>query len=317
VPAVHLPQGRAVAQEFAALAGDLEASGYDALWAGEVNDIDAVTAATLAASATTRAEIGLLLNTFTRAPATLAMTAASLGHFAPGRVNIVLGSASPLLVAQWNGIPYKRPAARLADVLRFLRISLAGERVTDEFATFSANGFRLGTPLPEPPRLLVAACGPRALRLGSDEADGVVLNWLTVDDLERIRPIPTDRARISLVVPVCPSPDVAVVDHTMRPVLAEYLGAPAYADQQRRLGRGTALQPMWEAWRAGDRGRAQAQVPFSVIDELVIHGSPRACSQQLEDIERRSGVRAIATYFDVPGLSYREAAMATDRSTNP
>jgi probable F420-dependent oxidoreductase len=312
VTAIHLPQDHALFRSYPALAGELEAAGYDALWVGEVNDIDAVTAATLAASGTKRADIGVLLNAFTRAPGTLAMTAASLGHLAPGRVNIVLGVASPLLVERWNGIPYARPAARLTDVLRFLRAVLSGERVEDTFETFSTNGFRLPAPLPEaPPRLLVAACGPRALRLAADQADGVVLNWLTADDLDRVEPLPAHREAISIVVPACPSADVAIVDQTMRPVLADYLAAPAYADQQRRLGRGPALQPMWDAWTCGDRDRARAQVPWALIDELVVHGSPSSCRQQLVEIERRAGTRVIATYFDVPDIDYRRAVLAT------
>ena len=43
------------------------------------------------------------------------------------------------------------------------------------------------------------------------------------------------------------------------------------------LGRGDALRPMWEAWKAGDRKRALEVVPDEVIDEVFLHGTPEEC----------------------------------------
>ena len=76
--AVHTPNDMTLLAGFPQLSAAIERSGYDGLWVGEVNGIDAVTAATLVATATEHADIGVVLNTFTRAPSTLAMTAASL-----------------------------------------------------------------------------------------------------------------------------------------------------------------------------------------------------------------------------------------------
>ena len=32
---------------------------------------------------------------------------------------------------------------------------------------------------------------------------------------------------------------------------------------------------MWDAWKAGDRKAALAAIPDSLVDELIVHGSPR------------------------------------------
>jgi probable F420-dependent oxidoreductase len=307
--AIHLPQHQRLVASYPQLAGELEAVGYDGLWIGEVNDLDAVVSTTLVASGSVRAAIGVLLNTFTRGPATLAMTAATLGSLAPGRMHIVLGVGSPLLVERWNGIRYERPLARLRDCLRFVRRALDGGRVGGEYETIATSGFALASVPATSPSLLVAACGPRALRLAAEEADGVVLNWLTPEDLERVAYLPAERSRVSMVVPVCPTTDRAEVDAVMRPVVADYLNAPAYADQQRRVGRGVALQPMWDAWARGDRPGARTLLPSTVLDELVISGEPDDCREQLGAIERTTGIRAIATYFPPRGISFREAAL--------
>jgi alkanesulfonate monooxygenase SsuD/methylene tetrahydromethanopterin reductase-like flavin-dependent oxidoreductase (luciferase family) len=253
--------------------------------------------ATLLAHGSERAAVGVLLNVYTRGPATLCMTAAALASIAPRRMHIVLGVASPLLVQRWNGIAYEHPFRRLQGGLRFLRRTLSGERV---------NGFALAETPVSPPALLVAACGPRALELAATEADGVVLNWLAPSEIDRVEPLPAERSRVSIVVPVCPSPDPAVVDETMRPIVGDYLNAPAYAGQQRRLGRAAALGPMWDAWSRGDRAGAHRLVPRSTIEELVVSGTPADCRRRLDAIEADTGARAIATYFlpagpDQPG----------------
>jgi probable F420-dependent oxidoreductase len=308
MPAVHIPQDAEILLDYQRLAGRSEAAGYDRIWVGEVNDVDVVTAATLAATGTRRAHIGVFLNVFTRAPSTLAMTASTLARLAPGRAEVVLGIGSPLFVERWNGIPYRETHARLRDTLRFLRAALTGERVRETLETIQSDGFALASGPQPPPALLLAASGPRTLDLAAREADGVVLNWITPDDLQRTGPLP-EPGRVSLVVPMCPTPDRALMDRMMRPVVANYLHVPAYAQQQRRLGRGDVLAEMWAAWAAGDRGAARAALPAALLDEFVVWGKPAECRARLEEIERRTGVRVIATVFVPPGADFAAAAL--------
>lgn len=283
--AVHLANERALLPRIEDEVRTAESEGYDGVWVGEVTNLDAVVPAALAARATDVLDVGTLLNVFTRGRATLAMTAASLGDLAPNRMHVVLGVASPLLVERFNAMPYERPFARLRDTLRFVRRTLDGERV---------DGFGLADAPATPPKLLVAATGPLALRLAATEADGVVLNWISPTDVERIEPRP---ATTFIVVPAVRTTEWAEVEAAMRPVLGDYLNAPAYAEQQRRLGRGTRLAPMWEAWARRDRAGAHAAVPSDIIDELVVWGTADECRSRFADIEARTGARAIATWF--------------------
>lgn len=305
--AVHLAQDPALVSRYVDVVARIERSGYDGLWIGEVAASDAVSAAAIAAVGTTQADIGVLLNTFTRAPTTLAMTAWTLAHLAPDRVKIVLGSASPLLVEQWNGIPHRRLLPRLRDTMRFLRAALDGERVEGTFETFASSGFALPRRSVAAPELLIAAVGPGALELAAAEADGVVLNWITPADIERLVPdLPRDR--VSLVAQVVATSDRALMERTIRPTIANYLRVPGYADQQRRLGRGPAFEAMWERGASGDRAGAREAIPSSVIDELIVWGEPDDCRRQLDEIEREMGVRVISTVYDIPGRSFEDLA---------
>jgi alkanesulfonate monooxygenase SsuD/methylene tetrahydromethanopterin reductase-like flavin-dependent oxidoreductase (luciferase family) len=122
------------------------------------------------------------------------------------------------------------------------------------------------------------------LRLAAAEADGVILNWLAVEDLPQIRR-ELDGAKPDFEVVarlfVCPTEDEAYARETGRRLIAGYLTVPAYAAFHRWLGREPRLGEMWRAWAAGDRRAAAASVPDDVIDALVVHGSPASCRAHL------------------------------------
>src|ERR1700689_2966609 len=75
--------------------------------------------------------------------ADLGYTAATLAELAPGRFVLGVGTSTPVVVQQWNDIPFEAPYQRSRDTLRFLRAALAGEKGTEQYETFRVSGFRL------------------------------------------------------------------------------------------------------------------------------------------------------------------------------
>src|ERR671923_164086 len=92
----------------------------------------------------------------------------------------------------FDGIPFDKPYQRVRDTIGFLRAALAGEKVTEEYETFSVRGFRLGIPVPEQPPILVAALREGMLRLAGREGDGAIINWLSAEDVATVAPIVGD-----------------------------------------------------------------------------------------------------------------------------
>lgn len=257
--------------------------GYTDAWSSEVAGPDAFTPLALAAAWEPRLRLGTaIVPAFTRGPALIAQSAATLAAAAPGRFSLGIGSSSPAIVEQWNGIAFDRPYRRTRDVLRFVRAALAGEKVSGNFDTFSVSGFRLeqvpGAPVP----ILLGALRPQLLALAGREADGAILNWLAACDVARcVQAIGNPASRIVARIFVCPTPDAAYARSLGRRLIAAYLTVDAYAEFHRWLGRGAALQPLWDLWRAGDRKAAAASVPDEVVDALVLHGSPAQCRHQI------------------------------------
>ncbi|WP_312034113.1 LLM class F420-dependent oxidoreductase [Actinoplanes sp. TBRC 11911] len=277
---VPLPDHQAV---YATLAD----AGFTDLWSSEVNGTDAFTPLALAAAWAPSFRLGTAIApVFTRGPALLAMTAAALAEAAPGRVQLGIGSSSPVVVEDWNGVEFASPYARSRDMLRFLAAALAGETVTEEYSTFAVKRFRLERPPAVLPKIHLAALRPGMLRLAASSADGVILNWLSPADvptaLAELSGAPSDFEVVARIF-VCPTPDAAYARTVARRMIAAYVNVPAYAAFHRWLGRAEVLTPVWEAWSAGDRKAALAAIPDSLVDELVVHGSPAECRAKVEE----------------------------------
>ena len=129
---------------------------------------DPYIALTLAAQATSRVRLGpAVTNPQTRHPLIIANLAASFERLAPGRTFLGLGTG-------YSGVAHAgaQPAslAKLAETVRITRRLLAGEAA-------EADGARLaikvgGAPVP----ILLAASGPRILRLAGEIADVALFN---------------------------------------------------------------------------------------------------------------------------------------------
>ena len=223
-----------------------------------------------------------VVSAYTRGPALLAMSAAALGEIAPGRARFGIGAGSNVIVGNWNGIPFEEPYRRVRDTIRFLRASLAGEKVTHEYDTFAVKGFRLGIRVDEVPPILVAALRPGMLRLAGREGDGAIINWLSADDVKTVVPHVGEDKEIVARIFVLPTDDEEVVRYIGKRAIAAYINVPVYAAFHAWLGRGETLQPMWDAWRAGDREAATAAIPDELVDALIVHGTPTQIREHLD-----------------------------------
>lgn len=259
----------------------LVAAGYTDLWSSEAGGTDGFTPLSLASVWAPTARLGsAIVPCFTRGPATLAMCVASMAEAAPGRFVFGVGSSSDVIVERWNSIPFDKPYQRTRDTVRFLKQALSGDKVTEEYETFSIRGFRLGRVPEVCPRILIAALRPGMLRLAGKEGDGAILNWLSADDVKQVAPIVHSGGpdkEIAARIFVCPTDDPAVARSVARSAIAAYLNVPVYAAFHEWLGRGDSLGEMWAAWQARDRKGSLGKIPDAVVDDLVVHGTPAEC----------------------------------------
>ena len=119
--------------------------GYTDLWSAEVDGSDGFTPLALAAAWEPELNLGVAITpAYTRGPALLAQSLASMADAAPGRFFCGLGASSQVIVADWNGLAFENQYRRIRDTLRFLRLAFSGEKVTEDFETFQRQGLPAG-----------------------------------------------------------------------------------------------------------------------------------------------------------------------------
>jgi probable F420-dependent oxidoreductase len=258
--------------------GDLlrraEAAGYDDLWTAETAGHDAFTPLALAAVHTSGMRLGTgVVNPFTRGPAVLAQHAAALADASGGRFVLGLGSSSNVIVERWNGVPFERPLSRVRAAVEALRPVLAGDR--------GPGGFKLEAPPREPVPIVVAALRGKMLALAAEVGDGAFTNFLPLSGAPQVAEAFGAPDKELLCRFFCfPDPEEEALPAARR-MLVGYATVPVYTAFFRWLGWGERIDPMVEAWEAGDRARALELVPDDLVREMFVFGDGDAQRERL------------------------------------
>lgn len=284
--------------------------GYTDVWSSEANGADGFTPLALSSVWAPSLRLGsAIVPSFTRGPATLAQCVGSLADAAPGRVAFGIGTSSNVIVERWNDIAFDEPFKKTRDTVRFLRTALTGEKVKEDYDTFSVKGFKLGFVPEQQPKILVAALRQGMLRMAGREGDGAIINWLGADDVATVAPYVHEGGDDKEVVArifVAPTTDRDTVMAMGRYAVAAYLNVPVYAEFHRWLGREEMLTPMWDLWKAGDRQAALEAIPDELVDTLIVHGSPEECREHIARYQA-NGVTTPALALLPFGLDQRQA----------
>ena len=295
--ALTVPFNGVSLRDHRALLEGAETVGYDDFWSGETAGPDGFTPLALAASWTDRMRLGTgVVNAFTRGPAVLAQHAAALQDASGGRFCLGIGSSSNVIVERWNQIPFEKPLTRVRETVEILRTVLAGER--------GPGGFKLETPLEKPPPIYVAALRARMLRLGGAVGDGTFVNFLPLVNVEQVvseiragereagkRPGSSDVVCRFFCIPQPAAEAMSLA----RWMFAAYATVPVYEAYFRWLGWGEAIDPMVEAWRAGDRQRALEAAPEELIQEIFIFGDAGEQKLRLAEFTENGITTAVLT----------------------
>jgi probable F420-dependent oxidoreductase len=299
-PGIGIPFLRALSvADTAEVARAAEGAGFAAAWTGEAAGPDAVTTLAVVAGATGRLGVAAgVVPVQTRTPVVLGMTAATLGHVAPGRVVLGLGLSSQAIVADWNGLRFSHAVAQVREAVEIVRRVLTGDRVTYEGTWYRCRGFRLAIPPPPAPvRIYLAALGPRMLELAGEIADGVLLNWIAPEAVPAaLRHLEAGARRAGRTLAgfdVAAFVRTAVTDapDEARGVLGREITGYAIVDAYARFfagcGYGAEVEAVTAAWRAGDRAGAVRQVSRRVLDGLGVVGEPDFCRARYAEFARQ------------------------------
>ena len=163
-------------EELIAIAKLADEQGYHSFWAAESWGRDAFTI--LAMIACNTQNIGLatgIVNVFSRTPALIAQSIASLDIMSKGRAILGLGSSGKIVVEGWHGVPFDFPLGRTREYVEIIRKALSGTPVDHQGKFYQMERFRMiSPPVQERLPIYLASLGPKNLALTGEVADG----WL-------------------------------------------------------------------------------------------------------------------------------------------
>ncbi|WP_018547660.1 LLM class flavin-dependent oxidoreductase [Streptomyces sp. LaPpAH-108] len=323
------------------LARAAERLGYAAVLAPEGYRSDAASVLGLAAGVTEHvALISGAMQIPGRPPAMAALTAATLDSLSNGRFRLGLGVSNPDVSVGWYGVPFARPLERTREYVAIVRRALDGEPVVHRGPYFEVGG---AAPLHvltdrEPRRIpvLLAAVGPRNLRLAGEIADG----WLGVFTspeavMEGVAEIRKGRGAVGMdgfeVLPSLPTAIARTVEEAADLLRGQYvylmgIGDPDknfYCEMARAMGYSTAVSAFLARLEAGDRAGAGAALPLAFIDRTALIGPVDRIADRMRAYADAGvttlGVMVSAAATDLRGrLSLVEAAaLAFERSGIP
>ncbi|WP_435195056.1 TIGR04024 family LLM class F420-dependent oxidoreductase [Natronomonas sp. EA1] len=300
-----------------------EGLGYDRAWLPETWGRDAVTVLTSIAHATDEIGIGTsIMPVYSRSPALIGQTAATLQEVSEGRFRLGLGPSGPIVIENWHGVTFGNPLKRTRETVDIVKQVLSGEEVSYDGEYFELEGFRLRCDPPEPaPKVDTAAMGPKAVELAGRFADGWHALLLTPDglrdrleDLERGAEMggkSIDDVRVTLSLNCCALEDGEAARRLARGHTAFYVGGMGtyYRDNLARQGHEAVAHEIFDAWQAGDHEEAMAAIDDDLLDKLAVAGPPEECRAQLEEWEAIDGVDSLSISFP------REANLEQIRET--
>jgi F420-dependent oxidoreductase-like protein len=275
-----------------------DASGYDSFWLPEAWEHDAFTVLTELATVTRRIHLCTgIINVFSRSPALIAMSAASLDEISGGRFRLGLGTSGSRVVEDFHGISFNKPLTRLTETIRIVRMLLAGERVDFAGECFSLQRFKLGfKPLRSDIPIYIAALAPGSIRKIGELADG----WLPTlwpraqlhEGIAEIRAGAEQAQRTPNRIDVAPfvnvfvSDDVAKARNQARLPIAYYVGGMGdfYHASLTRLGFAAEADQIREMWQAARPKLAIAAVSDEMVDSIALCGSLESCRARLDQM---------------------------------
>jgi F420-dependent oxidoreductase-like protein len=287
--------------EAAELAQRAEALDYDSVWAPEAYGTDAVSILGALAARTQRIKLGTgIINVFSRTPALLAQTAATLDLISGGRFILGLGTSGHQVVTGWHGMAFEQPLLRMRETIAIVRQVLRRDRLLFEGEVFHLDkGLKLlAHPMRETVPIYLATLTPGGLRLTGELADGWIPTLFSPAHMDLFRPELEAGARIagrsldSLViaphVPVSIDDDRARARDALKPWVALYVGGMGsksknfYNDLVSQYGFADEARMLQELYLGGKQLEAIRGVPDALIDAISIAGPASYVREQLE-----------------------------------
>jgi F420-dependent oxidoreductase-like protein len=311
------------------LAQCAERVGFDSVWVPEAWGTDAISILGALAAQTERIKLGTgIINVFSRSPALLAQTAATLDLISHGRFILGLGTSGHQVVAGWHGVPFDRPLQRMRETVAIVRQVLRQERIRFKGDVFQLDqGLKLLVrPFRAEVPIYLATLTPAGLRLTGEIADGWMPTLFSPQHLDFFRGYLEEGARQAGrsvdAIEIAPYVQVVIDDdqqravESLRPWVALYVGGMGsreknfYNEVVQRYGFTEAARTIQDLYLGGKKLEAIRQVPDELIEQIAIIGSASKVAERLQNWSS-AGVGSLLAGVQGPTQAHRLQTIET------
>ena len=306
--------------------------GYDTVWVAEAYGWDSFSIVTQLACATQRIKLATgIVNVFSRSPALIAQTAASIDLISNGRFVLGLGTSGHQVIEGWHGVKFEKGIRRLRETMEIVRMVIRRDRLIYDGDIFKLGlGLKLIThPIRDRIPIYLATLTPSGVALAGEAADG----WLPVHFSPQhyesaIKPElqkGADRAGRALSqcsvcafgVPVIVTADRSAGRDAARSHIALYVGGMGSREKNYynqlfcRYGFEEEAKRVQDLYLDRRKDEAMAALTDEMIDAVTIIGSVEECRERVADYER-VGVDEMAIAISTPDNNPAEVLKALE-----
>jgi F420-dependent oxidoreductase-like protein len=274
--------------------------GYDAVWVGEAWGYELFTSLTDLVRVTERMKIGAgVANVFSRTPALIAATAATLDERSHGRMLLGLGPSGPQVIEHWHGMPFSKPLQRTREYIEIIDRILRREPLNYEGDIFKLErGFTLRF---KPPRehipIYIGSLGPKNIALAGEMADGILPVYWPSQDYPDLRAQldagsakagrPAGSAKIAPYITtaiILDEREREIARRKARQPVAFYVGRMGtfYGEMLSNHGFAEDVEAIKKGWESGQAGGIAA-VSDKLLDATAIVGTPAEIVARLRE----------------------------------
>ncbi|HXN85031.1 MAG TPA: LLM class F420-dependent oxidoreductase [Candidatus Binataceae bacterium] len=282
--------------------------GYTDGWSFESFGSDAFSPIAAASMISDKLRFGTaIVPVFTRPPALIAMSAATVNQLSNGRFILGLGISTPNIVQNWMGVPYEKTHTRTRETVDAVRAIMKGEKYTANGKTVHINGFKMDLRLDVPPSpIYLGAQGSKMLRLAGEIGDGVIVNFVTTETLpamldhtrEGMRSAGKDPSKLDVVcrIMMALGEEASVARSMLKRALTAYVTVPQYNKFFQEIGYENEAGKAMELWNKGDRKQALESIPDAMVERIFVFGDAKTCRKRIDEYFT-AGVTTTALQF--------------------
>ena len=151
----------------------VEAAGLDSVWLANIFSFDAINALSLIGAATSRIRLGTaVVPTYPRHPVAMAQQALTAAAASNNRFTLGIGLSHQIVIETMFGMSYAHPARHMREYLSVLMPLVRKEVATYSGDEFKVTNVQFDVPGADAVPVVVAALGPRMLKIAGELCDG-------------------------------------------------------------------------------------------------------------------------------------------------